>query len=114
MKRLSLCAALSAAVLVASGLGCSSKKSPDTEVNGYPAVCRHCNHFFVIPYDKLNTYPAGPNGEGLKCEKCGQFAAMRGTQCKKCKKWYIAESRGMPCPYCTAAKSGQNAAAGGG
>jgi hypothetical protein len=110
MRKTLRCAVLATAILGASGLACSSKSSSvDTSgVDGYPVVCKQCGHNFVIPLDKLTSYPAGPNGEGFKCEKCGQFAAMRATKCVKCNKWYVAEGRGMPCPYCSKAGATQN------
>jgi hypothetical protein len=110
MKKTVLRVLLSMALIGASGLACN-RKSPSVDTggaNGYPVVCKQCGHFFAIPLDKLPTYPGGPKGEGLKCEKCGQFAALRATQCQQCKTWYIAESRGMPCPQCSKANTPSN------
>jgi len=101
MKRSLSYAAMAMAVLAACGSACrDTASSPSADASTYHLVCGNCNHVWVIKHDEARTYPADPNGAGFKCEKCGKFAAKVGTECKKCKNWYIAAARGMSCPHC--------------
>ncbi len=103
-------AVLAVTVLATGGLACRrADSSASSDANTYHLVCKHCNHVWVIERDQARTYPADPEGAGFKCEKCGKFGARIGTQCKQCKNWYIAESRGMPCPICAKDNAARNA-----
>jgi hypothetical protein len=103
MSRARSCFLLAAALLTACALSCSDKGSSSgtpSAPDGYTMMCKHCSQTFNVPRDDLHTYPADPNGEGLKCPKCGKFGGKLATKCPKCNNWYIAVSRGMPCPKC--------------
>ncbi len=97
---------LAAAVLAGGGLswrymGSSAAPRSNTGIDGFPLVCVHCDHFFVVARDQIDSSPADPNGAGFKCEKCGKFGARVATQCRQCKQWFVAQARGAPCPHCS-------------
>lgn len=103
MPRARSCILLVVAILAVSALSCgdkSSSTSPPAAADAFPMLCGHCGHYFTVPRDDLRTYPADPDGAGLKCPKCGKFGGKSATKCPKCNNWYIAVSRGSPCPNC--------------
>jgi len=66
-----------------------------------------CGHFFVIAWDEAHSYPRGPNGEGFRCPRCGQFSGRIAVRCEQCGEWMAAgeaAGRKAGCPKCDPGK----------
>jgi DNA-directed RNA polymerase subunit RPC12/RpoP len=65
--------------------------------------CASCGAEFSIGRGDLAGHPRSSKGEGLRCRKCGQFAARIANRCPRCHRWFIpdaASDAGSRCPYC--------------